>query len=270
MRECPRRGARTVPQRPARHRAQPLQSRIRNGVWRNAGLCGSTILRRGTPNRSDAGVCRRCRSTKLAAGRLPSPVLARRSACARQRAGSPQTAGSSNGSKTFITNAPYADVFIVYAKLDADGDGERRPPQAVLERGMKGLGTGKPLEKMGMYTSPTGEVFLEDVEVERDHLLGGREREPAHGQVIDVFKGERTGVAQMCLGIIERVLQTRCDATERRTWGTADCRLSARPGKARTHDGRVREREKYRVQAAPRRKARHARFARRSERTKLY
>ena len=134
---------------------------------------------------------------------------------------------------------------------------------------MKGLSTGKPLEKMGMYP-PTGEVFLEDVEVERDHLLGGREREPAHGQVIDVFKGERTGVAQMCLGIIERV-STRCVMR----------RSAARGGQPIAGYQLVQEKlarmmvayvnvKNIVSQAAPRRKARHARFARRSERTKLY
>jgi acyl-CoA dehydrogenase len=127
-----------------------------------------------------------------------------------------------NGSKTFITNAPYADVMVVYAKLDIAGEEPgRRPPQAfVLERGMQGVTTGKPLEKMGMHSSPTGEIFLEDVELGREHLLGEKEAEPAHAQVIDVFKGERTGVAHMCLGIIERVLEdSLAYAKDRQAWG---------------------------------------------------
>ncbi len=127
-----------------------------------------------------------------------------------------------NGSKTFITNAPYADVMVVYAKLDIAGEEPgRRPPQAfVLERGMKGVSTGKPLAKMGMHSSPTGEIFLEDVEVGRENLLGEKEAEPAHGQVVNVFKGERTGVAHMCLGIIERVLEDSLEYSKERTaWG---------------------------------------------------
>src|SRR5437879_5459517 len=68
-----------------------------------------------------------------------------------------------SGQKTFITNAPYADTFVVYAKIDR-GEGiplRQRPIHAfVLERGMAGLETSKPMQKMGMHTSPTGELFL--------------------------------------------------------------------------------------------------------------
>jgi hypothetical protein len=185
------------------------------------GLCGQTIMRRGTAEQ------------KRRWG-LPVTSLDKIGAWAITEAGSGSDAfgmrttarkvGSDrwvmNGSKTFITNAPYADVIVVYAKLQDDDDHTARRPQAfVLERGMQGLSTGNPLAKMGMHSSPTGEIFLQDVEVGREHLLGGVERDPAHGQVIDVFKGERTGVAQMCLGIIERVLEDSLRyAKERKTW----------------------------------------------------
>jgi alkylation response protein AidB-like acyl-CoA dehydrogenase len=188
------------------------------------GLCGQTILRRGTLAQKQ---------------RWAGPVLSlEKIGCwAITEAGSGSDAFGMrtvarkvdnryvlNGSKTFITNAPYADVMVVYAKLDIAGEEPgRRPPQAfVLERGMRGLSTGTPLAKMGMHSSPTGEIFLEDVEVGPEHLLGEKEAEPAHGQVVDVFKGERTGVAHMCLGIIERVLEDSLSyANQRKTWGEA-------------------------------------------------
>src|SRR5688572_14832346 len=68
-----------------------------------------------------------------------------------------------NGQKTFITNAPYADTFVVYAKIleNATDDPRTRPIHAfILEKGMPGLSVSKPMEKMGMHSSPTGEVFL--------------------------------------------------------------------------------------------------------------
>ena len=79
-----------------------------------------------------------------------------------------------NGSKTFITNGPFADVLIVYAKLD-DGSADRRNRPVltfVLDAGMEGLAQGKPFKKMGMMSSPTGELFFDNVRLSPDRLLG--------------------------------------------------------------------------------------------------
>ena len=75
-----------------------------------------------------------------------------------------------NGAKTWISNAPIADVLVVWAKSDAD-DGAIRG--FVLERGMKGLSTPRIEGKASLRTSPTGEVILDNVEVGEEHLLAG-------------------------------------------------------------------------------------------------
>ena len=126
-----------------------------------------------------------------------------------------------NGQKTFITNAPYADTFVVYAKLEGNEDSRYRPFHAfILEKGMAGLSVSKPMDKMGMHSSPTGEIFLADVRVPGDQLLGGRLEEHSREQARDVFHGERTGMAPMCLGIIERCLEdSLAYAQQRETWG---------------------------------------------------
>jgi alkylation response protein AidB-like acyl-CoA dehydrogenase len=114
-----------------------------------------------------------------------------------------------NGSKTFITNAPYADTIVFICKLD---DGETAPERRkivsfVLDRGTPGLTQGKPLRKMGMHSSPTGELFLEDVRVGADRLIGETEDVPARAAAKDTFATERTGVAAMALGIVEQCLK---------------------------------------------------------------
>ena len=114
-----------------------------------------------------------------------------------------------NGSKTFITNGPYADTIVFICKLD-DGvtpPKDRKVVSFVLDRGMPGLTQSKPLRKMGLHASPTGELFLEDVRVERDRLIGETEDLPARSGAKDTFTMERTGVAAMALGIVERCLQ---------------------------------------------------------------
>jgi acyl-CoA dehydrogenase len=113
-----------------------------------------------------------------------------------------------NGNKTFITNGPYADTIVFICKLD-DGATEakhRKVLHFVLERGMPGLTQSKPLRKMGLHSSPTGELFLEDVFCEKDRLLGETEDVPGRQGAKATFTMERTGVAAMALGIVEECL----------------------------------------------------------------
>jgi len=77
-----------------------------------------------------------------------------------------------DGVKTWITNAPVADVLVVWAKSEAD-DGAIRG--FVLERGMKGLSTVAIEGKASLRASSTGQVILDNVEVGEEHLLAGAE-----------------------------------------------------------------------------------------------
>ena len=115
-----------------------------------------------------------------------------------------------NGSKTFITNGPHADTIVFICKLDeGNPPAERKILSFVLDKGMPGLEQSKPLRKMGMHSSPTGELFLTDVRCGIDRLLGETEDVPAGGRegAKDTFSMERSGVAAMSLGIIERCLE---------------------------------------------------------------
>jgi alkylation response protein AidB-like acyl-CoA dehydrogenase len=115
-----------------------------------------------------------------------------------------------NGSKTFITNGPYADTIVFICKLDeGNPPDERKILSFVIDSGMPGLEQSKPLQKMGMHSSPTGELFLTDVRVGKDRLIGETEDVPSGGRAgaKDTFSIERSGVAAMSLGIIERCLE---------------------------------------------------------------
>ncbi|MEN9644112.1 MAG: hypothetical protein RL238_781, partial [Actinomycetota bacterium] len=115
-----------------------------------------------------------------------------------------------NGSKTFITNGPYADTTVFICKLDeGNAPEDRKVLSFVLDRGMPGFVQSKPLRNMGMHSSPTGELFLDDVRVGRDRLIGETEDLPAGGRdgAKATFQQERSGVAAMALGIIEECLQ---------------------------------------------------------------
>ncbi len=127
------------------------------------------------------------------------------------------------GQKTFITNGPFADTMVVYAKHD-DGSGVDRRDQPVLtfvlDSGMPGLEQSQPLRKMGMHSSPTGQLFFDDVRLGDDRLLGsasdGGGRESARSN----FVAERVGIAALALGVIEECLRLCVDyARSRELWG---------------------------------------------------
>jgi alkylation response protein AidB-like acyl-CoA dehydrogenase len=191
-------------------------------VGASLGLCGGAIMRRGTLAQKKRFALPVLTGEKVGAWAITEPG-----------AGSDAFGGMTTvarrvdggyvlrGGKTFISNAPYADVLVVYAKMEhGEQPLRQRPIHAfVLERGMKGLTLGKPMKKMGMWSSPTGEIFLDDVFVPDDQLLGEREREPSREGARDVFNGERTGMVPMCFGIIERCLEVSIAyAKERKTW----------------------------------------------------
>ncbi len=124
-----------------------------------------------------------------------------------------------NGSKTFITNGPYADTIVFICKLDEGNPAdERKVLSFVLDAGMPGLEQSKPLRKMGMHSSPTGELFLDDVRVGIDRLIGETEDQPAGGRegAKATFSMERSGVAAMSLGIIEKCLELSVEYAKER------------------------------------------------------
>jgi alkylation response protein AidB-like acyl-CoA dehydrogenase len=111
-----------------------------------------------------------------------------------------------NGSKTFITNGPGADVFLVYAKIDRGEAPEARGLATfIVERNMPGVTVGPPFKKMGMRDSPTSEVFFDGVRLGVEHLLGGKEKgRGGRSDTKESLGNERSGIPSMAWGIIER------------------------------------------------------------------
>jgi alkylation response protein AidB-like acyl-CoA dehydrogenase len=76
-----------------------------------------------------------------------------------------------SGAKTFVSNAPLADVFVLFATTNP-AHGFMGVTGFIVEKGTPGLRVGQPLEKLGLKTAPMAEVFLDDCEVAGDALLG--------------------------------------------------------------------------------------------------
>ena len=122
-----------------------------------------------------------------------------------------------NGSKTFITNAPVAQYFMMVSRKQAT-TGSTGGTLFILERAMEGISTGKPFEKMGMRCSPTGEVFMENVTVSGDQILGEEER--GFQIMFEILDEERILGASTGLGIGHACLDAAVRyAKERRQFG---------------------------------------------------
>jgi alkylation response protein AidB-like acyl-CoA dehydrogenase len=122
-----------------------------------------------------------------------------------------------NGTKTFITNAPIADVVIVFANVDPT-KGAAGITGFVVDKGTPGFTISKKLNKMGLRTSPMAELVFEDCEVPAENVLG---REGL-GQAIFTasMEWERICILAGHLGTMRRLLETSIEyAGDREQFG---------------------------------------------------
>jgi len=110
-----------------------------------------------------------------------------------------------NGTKMFVTNAPVADLVIVFATVDAS-KGVGGVSGFIIEKGTPGLSVSRKIDKMGLRTSPMGEVILEDCEVPVENLIG------KEGMGASIFTAsmewERTCILASQLGAMQRLYET--------------------------------------------------------------
>lgn len=76
-----------------------------------------------------------------------------------------------HGSKTFVSNGPVADLFVIYARTHPDG-GPVGISAFLVERGTPGFAVSKPIKKMGLNTSPLCELFFDDCRIPRSQIVG--------------------------------------------------------------------------------------------------
>lgn len=179
----------------------------------SVGLTVGTIMSRGTVRQKERWVPELASLEKIGAWAITEPgsgsdAFGSMKSTARRAQVNGKSGYLLNGQKTFITNGPYADTIVFICKLDEGNAPEQRKVVSfVLDKGMPGFTQSKPLRKMGQHSSPTGELFLEDVFVEADRLIGESEETSMRSGAKDTFTSERSGVPAMALGIIEQCLE---------------------------------------------------------------
>ncbi len=142
-----------------------------------------------------------------------------------------------NGSKTFSSNAPNADVTIVFANLDPS-----RGPNGVtaflVDKGTPGFTVGRKLHKMGLRTSPMAELALQDCEIPVKNLLG----KEFGGQAVftSSMEWERICILASHLGAMQRIMETCVKyAKERKQFGEPIGKFSAIANKIADMDVRL-------------------------------
>ena len=110
-----------------------------------------------------------------------------------------------NGTKFWITNAPYADTLVVYAKTSPEA-ASRGITTFLIEKGFDGFSIGQKIEKVGMRGSPTAELVFDDCFVPEENVMG-----PENGGVGVLMSGldyERVVLSGLQLGVMQACLDT--------------------------------------------------------------
>lgn len=179
------------------------------------GIAGQVLVNSGTDAQKDAWL------PKLASGEVVGAF-----ALTEAEAGSdPSTLTTSaardggdyviNGAKRFITNAPEADVFMVFARTG--GTGSRGISTFLVEKGTDGLSVGPSDQKMGQRGAHTAEVFFDNVRVPADAMVG-TEGTGFRTAMASLAHG-RVSIAAVCVGLAQRILDETVAYAKERSQG---------------------------------------------------
>ena len=182
-------------------------------------LCAAPIFENGTEEQKQKYLLKLCSGEWIGAFGLTEPG-AGTDAQGQQTTAVKNENGDwvLNGSKIFITNAGYANVFIIIAitgvKLDKRGRKTKEISAFIVERSDKGFSVGKHEKKMGIKGSSTCELVMEDCVIPADRMLGKQGK--GFAIAMKTLDGGRIGIASQALGIAEGAIEETIKYTKER------------------------------------------------------
>jgi len=168
--------------------------------------CTVPVWQHGTEGQKQRYLDGLCRGTLVGAHAITEPDSGSDTFSMRLRATRDGTQWRLQGSKTFISNGPEADLVLVFAVTDADKRFAGGITGFLVERGTPGFRAGQHFAKMGLRTAPVGELTFDDVRLPDEAVLG------TVGGGAAVFgtamEWERSLLVALHVGAIERLLDT--------------------------------------------------------------
>lgn len=172
------------------------------------------IAHRGTPAQKQRYLPAACAGEKIGAVCVTEPHAGSDVAGLKTRAVRDDQGWVLNGSKTFITNGVYGDIYIVAARTDPQAKGSRGISLFIVERGNPGLKIARKFDKHGWRASDTAELFLEDLRLDHDALLG--EEGKGFYYIMSTFQNERLVAGAMSTGQCAKAIELTLDYVRQR------------------------------------------------------
>ena len=169
-------------------------------VSAHTSLCAAPIYENGTPEQKEKYLPKLCSGEWLGAFGLTEPGAGTDAQGQQTIAKEEDDCWVLNGSKIFITNAPKADTYVVFAVTTPD-IGTRGISAFIVEKGWKGFEFGDHYDKMGIRSSSTAELIFNDVKVPKENLLG--KEGDGFKIAMSTLDGGRIGIAAQALGIAQ-------------------------------------------------------------------
>ena len=193
-------------------------------VSAHTSLCVDPILTYGTPEQKEKYVRPLATGEKLGAFGLTEPGAGTDAQGVQTKAVLDGDEWVLNGSKCFITNGKYADVYIIIAVTDVVEDKKGRKKKLfsafIVEKGTPGFTFGTKENKMGIRGSSTYELIFTDCRIPKENMLGAQGK--GFGIAMHTLDGGRIGIAAQALGLGEGALErTIAYVKERKQFGRA-------------------------------------------------
>ena len=172
------------------------------------------IAQRGTHEQKQRYLPAACAGQKIGAICVTEPGAGSDVAGLKTRAVRTQEGWVLNGSKTFITNGVYGDIYVIAARTDPEAKGSRGISLFIVEKGSAGLDISRKFEKHGWRSSDTAELFLDDLFVPPDALLG--EEGKGFYYIMSTFQNERLVVGALVSGTSSKAIELTVDYLKQR------------------------------------------------------
>jgi acyl-CoA dehydrogenase len=193
---------------------------LRSMFGTNNGIAGHVLLLGGTDRQREQWLPLIASGEVVASFALTEPDAGSNPADLRTTARRDGDDWILNGSKRYITNAPVADLFLVFARSDPDSTGSRGISCFLVPKGTPGLEVGPRDHKMGQLGAWTADVLLQDVRLSSSAIVGGDSGlDRGYITAMGCLAHGRVHIAALCVGMAERLVDESVSYAQNRKQG---------------------------------------------------